>query len=270
VSDAIVKNRTARAVFLMYHSIADQGPTYLSLPPALFERQLALLRRLGYKSGTIADLAALLQGARLDAPRVFLTFDDGFADNHATARPLLEAYGFGALIFVLPPLVDGGAPLAWPDVEESLERYPATMRSMDWRMVEEMVESGSEIGSHTLTHPRLSQLGDEQLRQELLDARRGVEARLGRCETIAYPFGDYSPRVVAAAADAGYKFGFVVSPLDAEVPAQLVIPRLPVDFRDDERRFRMKLSVSGRRLYLSPARTAVRSLGRSVRRGLGR
>src|SRR3954470_12784724 len=105
----------------MYHSIADEGPPYLSVPPELFERQLALFKKLGYRSGTMTDLAALMQGTKLDAPRVFLTFDDGFADNHSAALPLMKQYGFGGLVFVLPPLVDKAAPLAWPGVEESVQ-----------------------------------------------------------------------------------------------------------------------------------------------------
>lgn len=270
MSNAIVANRSSAATFLMYHSIADEGPTYLSLPPELFERQLALLRRLGYRSGTIEDLAALTRGATLDAPRVFLTFDDGFADNHSAARPLLAEYGFHALIFVVPPLVDSAAALSWPGVEEMVEQYPATMRSMDWRMVEEMIEAGNEIGSHTLAHPHLDRLSGDELREQLLDSKRAIEAKIGHCETIAYPFGDWSAEVVAAAADAGYRYGFVVDPLASRNAATLTIPRIPVDYRDDERRLRIKLSPIARRLYLSPARESMKVQAKGLRNRVGR
>ena len=73
-----------------------------------FERQLEHARELGFRSGRHDDLERLARGERVDERLVFLTFDDGYVDNHATARPLLEAYGFRGLIFLLPPRVDHG------------------------------------------------------------------------------------------------------------------------------------------------------------------
>jgi peptidoglycan/xylan/chitin deacetylase (PgdA/CDA1 family) len=258
-------NRSGAAAFLCYHSVSGGGPPFLSLPPELFERQLHMLSRAGWKSGTTADLHALAAGRRLDAPRAFLTFDDGFEDNCTVALPLLETYGFTAIVYVIPPLVDAGGALAWPEVEERRAAHPQVMRSMTWPMVERLVEAGCEIGAHTLTHPHLPDLGDEQLREELAESRRLIADRLGSCESVAYPFGDWSPRVAAAAAETGYAFGFTM-PRDAQrgAPA-LTLPRVAVDHRDDPRRLRMKLSAPGRAALLSPVRPAARSLLRAAR-----
>ncbi len=253
-----LRNRSHSAVFLCYHSIADDGPPFLSLSPELFERQLHLLRRLGFRSGGQADLEELRSGRRPSTRRVFLTFDDGYVDNHAAALPLLQRYGFKAMVFVVPPFVDGGAPLIWPELEEQAHAHPAVMRSMTWRMVEEMHEAGTEFGSHTLSHPRLPGLDEEELRQELLDSRARIKDRLGRCDTLAYPFGDWSPRVQRAAADAGYSFAFTL-PIGAQrVATALSIPRVPVDHRDAMPRFLGKLSAPGRSLLLSPLKDGLR------------
>lgn len=255
-----LRNRGKHAVFLCYHSIADHGPPFVSVAGDAFERQLALLRRLGFESGSLDDLAALARGERPRARLAFLTFDDGYLDNHEVARPLLEAYGFRAILFVIPPLLDGGLPLAWPRVEARRRSHPEVMRSMTWAMAESMAEAGHDVGSHTLTHPRLPDLADAELERELRESRAQIEARLGRCSAIAYPFGVSSARVEVAAAAAGYSFGFTL-PFGAQLEADAhAIPRISVDHRDDERRFRLKLTPAYRALALSRAKPAVRRL----------
>ena len=95
-------NRSRAAVFLCYHSVADRGPAFTSVTEEAFERQLEhAAGELGFRSGRHDDLERLARGERVDERLVFLTFDDGYVDNHATARPLLEAYGFRGA--VLPP-----------------------------------------------------------------------------------------------------------------------------------------------------------------------
>lgn len=246
------------AVFLGYHSVAVDGPPYLSLTPRTFERQLDLLVRRGFRSGTRSDLERLGGGERLRGRRAFLTFDDGFVDTLTTALPSMATRGLTGMAFVLPRHLDTGAPLAWPEVAGEAARRPALMRSMDWSMVEALVEAGWEIGSHTLTHPRLPSLSDEALRQELLDARRLVADRLGHCDLLAYPFGDWDRRVAAAAEAAGYSFAFSL-PFGHQLSAdRLSIPRVMVDDRDASWRFRVKLSPLGRRVIFSPLRPIAR------------
>lgn len=253
-----LRNRSASATFLCYHSVAPEGPRYLTITAELFERQLALLRRRGLRSGDLPALTELAAG-RASRRSVYLTFDDGFRDNHETVMPLLREYGFGAFVFVMPPLLDAGAPFEWPEMEEDLARFPRTMRSVTWPMLEEMKEAGFEVGSHTLHHSHLPRLGGEELRQELWDSRVAIKGRLGSCDTLAYPFGEWSASVAAAAADCGYRFAFTLPTVSGQRRATpLSIPRVNVDYRDDERRFGLKLSRSGRRLLLSAPVGALR------------
>ena len=66
--DRSLGNRTRRAAFLTYHAVSDTGPAFLHVPPDMFERQLALLRRKGWAPGTTAGLDAL-QRRRRAPPR---------------------------------------------------------------------------------------------------------------------------------------------------------------------------------------------------------
>jgi peptidoglycan/xylan/chitin deacetylase (PgdA/CDA1 family) len=253
-------NRSSAALFLGYHSVNSTGPPFLTISPELFEWQLALLRRCGYRSGGLGELRLLAAGKRLPDPQVFLTFDDGFRDNAREAVPLLLEHGFKGWFFVIPPLLDDGGPLAWPEVEDDCREFPEVMRSLTWRMVEEMADAGMDFGSHTLTHPHLTQLTDEPLTQELLDSRQRIIDRLGSCDALAYPFGHWSRRVASSAAAAGYSFAFSL-PFGAQWSAsRMSIPRIIVDYRDTGRRFSLKLSTRGRSLLLSPARPALRAV----------
>ena len=262
---SLLRNRSRRATFLCYHSVAAEGPQYLTVTAELFERQLAQLRRLGIRGGDLAALTEVAVGSTTE-PTVFLTFDDGFRDNHGTVLPLLREYGFAAFVFVLPPLVDEAAPFAWPEVAADQERFAATMRSADWPMLEEMKEGGFEVGSHTLTHPHLPLLGPEALREELWDSRTRVKERLGSCDTLAYPFGEFTPRVVAAAEECGYSFAFSLPHHSGQrAGGPHTIPRINVDYRDEERRFARKLAPLGKSFYLSPEVAVARRLTRRLR-----
>jgi peptidoglycan/xylan/chitin deacetylase (PgdA/CDA1 family) len=262
-----LRNRSRAAVFLCYHSVADDGPPFASVPVALFERQLALLDRLGYRTGGLRELAVLASGRRPERPLVFLTFDDGFADNATVVAPLLQERGWTAQVFILPPAVDSGGALDWPEVRARQAAHPQVMRSLDWTAVETMAGAGIEFGSHTNHHRHLPTLGDEELCQELQDSRRRIADRLGGCDALAYPFGAWDGRVAAAAASAGYRFAFTL-PSGAQRGADaLSIPRIPVDHRDDERRLLLKVSVPGRVLLLSPMKQHIRALRALADRG---
>lgn len=254
-----MRNRSDRAAFLCYHSVSQVGPTYLSITAELFERQLATLRDRGYRPGGRAELDALAADTP-GPPTVFLTFDDGFVDNYTTVMPLLREYGFRAFCFVLPPLVDIGGPLAWPEMAADLARYPSTMRSVTWDQVGEMAEAEFEIGAHTLTHPHLPWLEGEELRTELSDSRARVKERLGRCDTIAYPFGQFNDEVAAAARECGYSYAFTLpTGIGQSEATPWTIPRVNVDYRDAGRRFDLKLSRRGRAAILSPAFNRIRN-----------
>jgi len=253
-----LRGRSRRCVFLGYHSVTEDGPPFLSLRPGTFQRQLDLLAGAGFRSGTGATLQRIAAGETPPGRHAFLTFDDGFVDTVTMALPLMSERGLTGLAFVLPGHLDKGAPLDWPEVAGEAARRPQLMQSMDWSMLEKLVEAGWEIGSHTMSHPRLPGLADEELAQELLDSRRVIEARLGRCDLLAYPFGDWDERVARAASAAGYSFAFTL-PFGGQAGAtRMSIPRVTIDDRDDPWRFRAKLSGVGRRALFSPLRPAVR------------
>jgi peptidoglycan/xylan/chitin deacetylase (PgdA/CDA1 family) len=259
--DRRLRNRSREAIFLCYHSVAPAGPTWLTVGRELFEAQLDELARRGFATGGLAELEALAGGRPLARPTAFLTFDDGFLDNHGTVAPILRERGLRAFVFVLPPLVDDGASLAWPEVAADQRRFPRSMRSVTWEMLGEMREAGFEIGSHGLTHAHLPRLDGTALREELLDSRRRIEARLGSCPTLAYPFGEWSGEVATAARECGYSFAFTLPTKTGQWRASAwSIPRINIDLRDQGPRLAAKLSPLGRRVYLATTVGRARAL----------
>jgi peptidoglycan/xylan/chitin deacetylase (PgdA/CDA1 family) len=87
------------------------------------------------------------------------------------------------------------------------------------------------VGSHSHSHPQLSQLDETSLDDELAVSKRLLEGWLDR-EVVhfAFPSGDYSGTTVAAVARAGYRYAWTTEPRFASTadPA-FVLPRVSVD-----------------------------------------
>jgi hypothetical protein len=76
--------------------------------------------------------------------------------------------------------------------------------------VKAMRQAGMQIGAHTVSHPILARLTDDQARQEIGDSKRFLEQLLGECITVfAYPNGkpgeDYSPQSVEVVRSLGFE-----------------------------------------------------------------
>lgn len=88
------------------------------------------------------------------------------------------------------------------------DRPPEGYAAVTWEELNEMMESGIEIGSHTLNHPILSRLSSDALVDEIYESKNVLERQLGTpVYTFCYPNsgpGDINDQVIAAVADAGY------------------------------------------------------------------
>jgi peptidoglycan/xylan/chitin deacetylase (PgdA/CDA1 family) len=82
-------------------------------------------------------------------------------------------------------------------------------RPLTWQQVREMRSGGIEFGSHTVSHPILSRLSDDELRVELSASKNEIERQLGRrVDLLAYPVGGetaFDERVVGVARECGYR-----------------------------------------------------------------
>lgn len=190
-----------RLPILTYHNIATP-PGSARLPKLYvtaeaFARQCRLLKRLGLRGVSVSEgLAALRAG---QGRVVVLTFDDGYLDNVTAALPVLREHGFTATCFVVAGHL--GDHNAW-DADVLNVRKPL----MGAGHMAEWCAAGNEIGSHTLTHPRLTMIDDVALERELVQSRTILERLVGApVRHFCYPFGDESAHVRRAVAAAGYE-----------------------------------------------------------------
>lgn len=87
---------------------------------------------------------------------------------------------------------------------------PGWSLPMSWEGAAALAREGHELGSHSMTHALLHQLGDEALRWEVAESRRLIEARTGAdVVSFCYPNGDHDARIVAATRAAGYSNGVI-------------------------------------------------------------
>ena len=235
-------------IVLCYHALSEAWPADLSVTPAAFERQLRRLHDRGYRGVTFGEIVERPAQGR----RVAVTFDDGYQSVLELAQPILSALGYVATVFVPTALVGLPGPMAWPGIDHWLGGpHEDELEGMSWDELGSLLEEGWEVGSHTHTHPRLTELDDERLRDELVRSREVASERLGRpCESLAYPYGDHDERVVELARECGYSRAATL-PAGLPAPRPLAWPRIGVYHGDSDRRFQLKVSTLPRRLRSS-------------------
>lgn len=178
-----------------------------------WERILVQLKRRGEFVST-ERLIEMVTGSRAIDGRYFhLSFDDGFRNNYTNAFPVLRKHRIPAIFFIATAMMDGEwAEADWYRRERT--GNAGTLELMKWSDVREMRDSGYEIGSHTRTHARLTDIsGDSRrLEDELVGSKRDLETALGEtCRYISWPYGgrqDADVRSLNAVQQAGYEACF--------------------------------------------------------------
>jgi peptidoglycan/xylan/chitin deacetylase (PgdA/CDA1 family) len=232
---------------LGYHAISPDWPADLSVMPQRFTAQLEWLDRRGYRGVTFSEAVELGADAKVAA----VTFDDAYRSVLELAAPVLGRLGWPATIFVPTSFPDLDGPMSWDGIDHWIGGpHEHEMHCLSWEELRGLADRGWEVGSHTRTHPHLTQLPDEELATELRGSREDCESAVGRpCRSIAYPYGDYDERVIEATAAAGYETAATITALLRD-PHPLAWPRQGIYHRDPRWRWWLKLS---------PAVTAARA-----------
>jgi len=216
----------------MYHSIADDG-WFFSVSPREFERQIAYLSK-QYHAVTLTHIADFLEGKKSLLPRsVAVTFDDGYRNFLTDALPVLEKYHVPATLFVCAGTMDAH------EVGNTLP----VLSSDELRRV-----AGSglvTIGSHAVTHRKLTRLNLDEVRNEVSSSRVLLAGQTGHAiDFFAYPKGSMNESVRHMVQAAGYRGAVSTIQRLAETRGSLyAIPRIQIDARTNFFEFRAKLTV---------------------------
>ncbi len=185
----------------MYHQLSElgKGAPLLDLTwtvsPQNFQAQMNWLAQQGYRTVTFPQVVAYLKHAQpLPSRPVLITFDDGWLQGYTEAFPVLRQHSFSATYFVYTDAM--GRP-----------------SSISWEQLQEMSKAGMDVGSHTLSHPHLRQLGTDQAFREIAESRSILERRLNRpVTTFDYPFGEYDSSTVELVKRAGFESAVTIAP----------------------------------------------------------
>ena len=230
--------RAGADVILAYHNVistgAPSGDRSLHLPLARFVEQVEWLQS---HFGIVPLDELLLDGG--DRSRAAITFDDAYRGAVRLGLPELAARGIPATIFVCSGWEGGELPwwdaLADPDSglspavrRTALEEYAgrtacvmAWARGMGMRSLELSDEyriaapaevnacatrGDFKIGMHSRTHPDLTRLSNDDLREEVEACRSEISRKsTAAIEWFAYPYGSTDVRVRSAVERAGYR-----------------------------------------------------------------
>jgi peptidoglycan/xylan/chitin deacetylase (PgdA/CDA1 family) len=178
-------------VYLMYHELelpnrplCQDEPGYVRyiVPIANFREQMRFIKDSGLRGLNVSE------ALEPDAPEgPVITFDDGCETDLISAAPLLCELGFSATFFVTVGFLEQRGYMTRPQ-----------LRSLS--------DLGLEIGSHSLTHPYLTDLPQDKLDEEIIRSKHELEQITGReVSHFSCPGGRWNERVAETACRAGYR-----------------------------------------------------------------
>ena len=194
----------------------------LWVTPEAFASQMRWLHRLGYQGLGMTSLMPYLTGEK-SGKVVGITLDDGYLSNLQHALPVLKRYGFSATCYVVSGRM--GQTNQW-DAALGLRQMPL-MTSND---IQTWVQQGMEIGSHTVSHPDLTQLSLPAVRQEMLQSKHDLENTVQQTVTqFCYPYGQFLPAHEALVVEVGFAAATTTCRGRANVHDRMTaLPRVPV------------------------------------------
>lgn len=219
------KQPQSKCIILYYHSVPLEQR-------ALFARQMDILTR----RATPIDLRreyAFNPGANYAA----VTFDDVFEDVVENAVPELISRHIPATFFVTVDAI--GKPAEWwPTAFAERGRKIVSLEQL-----RTLPEQWIAVEAHTMSHPKLSQLGEEKAKYEICEPRTALKKLLGSdIQSVSVPYGDFSDAVVEWCRAAGYKRVYTTEHKDASnMSVSFVVGRVKADPTDWDLEFMLKL-----------------------------
>ncbi len=173
------------AVIVAFHRFDERiADDPIGCPPERFARFCRFFKSY-FRTVPLSQLVADAAAGKDVGGTLAITLDDGYADNHRVAAPILLAAGLPATFFVTTGWIGGTSVAPWD------QDLPVRVGWMDWDQVRALAAQGFEIGSHTHTHLDLGRADAATIAAELETSKRKFQDELGRpAKLFAYPFGN--------------------------------------------------------------------------------
>lgn len=232
-----------RLPILMYHSISagsdvKRHPFFqYHTTPETFKMHMATLYEEGYRVISLEAGCRILKNKEKSNKTVVITFDDGYQNFLESAWPIMKRYQFPATVFIATSLVGQKNALF------------KNRRCLSWEEIFQIASEGVEIGSHSMTHPRLNELSPSELESEIVNSKKILEDKLGQpINSFSCPYAFPEKKLfknfyLNVLEKAGYKYGVTTRIGRASCKNGLfLLNRLPVNDFDDNSFFQAKLA----------------------------
>ncbi len=202
-------------VALMYHRFGEEEYPSTSVELAQFDAHLAEIARAGHTVMTLGEVVdAWERGEDIPDNAIALTVDDGYSSVLREGWPRMKAAGLRFTLFVSTDPSDRNVP-----------------GYLSWDEIRALAAEGVEIEAHSVLHPHLPDLGEEEIRAEIRNSADRIEAETGRRPTLfAYPYGEANAAAIRIVQELGFKaaFGQHSGVMAPDLP-RFYLPRFPVN-----------------------------------------
>jgi peptidoglycan/xylan/chitin deacetylase (PgdA/CDA1 family) len=186
---------------------------------------------------------------------VAVTFDDGWSSFLENALPELKSRSIPVTMF----MISGRMGCKIEDDPSERLMSAAELQSLDPKLV--------TIGSHTVSHCRLTGVDENEARHQLSESRHTLERLLGReVKLFSFPFTIYNERLLELCRQTGYARAFTGMPhLAFKRADEFETGRVRVDPTDSMLEFHLKIlgayrwmpmAIAGKRRLLARMRAA--------------
>jgi peptidoglycan/xylan/chitin deacetylase (PgdA/CDA1 family) len=181
------KPYTGPVPILEYHVLGHppEGAPYpeLYVGRTDFEKQMDWLEEQGYQAVTLEQVQeAWYHGAKLPPKPIVLSFDDGYRPQFTFALPTLKKHGWAGVLNLKA---------------EGSDLYESNVKAM--------IAAGWELAAHTIHHLDLTELGTEELEEEVAGSRKLLQEEFNvPVNNFCYPAGQFDQTVVEEVEAAGY------------------------------------------------------------------
>ncbi|MCW2980880.1 MAG: polysaccharide deacetylase [Solirubrobacterales bacterium] len=172
---------------LEYHDLGKppEGETYPELFVGRddFAKQMDWLEERGYEAVTLEQVQeAWYHDGKLPPKPIVLSFDDGYRPQFTFALPTLKEHGWAGVLNLKA---------------EGSDLYESNVKAM--------IAAGWELAAHTIHHLDLTELGPEEVEEEVAGSRKILQKEYGvPVNNFCYPSGKFDESVVEAVEEAGY------------------------------------------------------------------
>lgn len=172
--NARVKSSKEWVRVLFYHHIFDDERKG-------FERQLRFFKNHADFISMDNAVEIFENNLTIDGRYFCISFDDGLKNCSTNALPILFEHKCPAIFYIPANLVENITPSI---------PYQGIVEYMTYDDCRKLIDNGMAIGSHTVSHTPLNMLNESDLKAELVDSKKIIEAKLQvDCKHFAPPWG---------------------------------------------------------------------------------